>query len=98
MPSPSTGFVRVGGHTSCVAITADGDQVPRLVLDAGTGLRRLSTSLGGRPFHGTLMLGHLYWDHTQGLPFFSAGDDQVPRSSCSARPGRTRRSRPSWPA
>ncbi|HEV2766174.1 MAG TPA: MBL fold metallo-hydrolase [Acidimicrobiales bacterium] len=64
----------MGGHTSCVAITADGDHVPRLVLDAGTGLRRLSASLDGRPFQGTLVLGHLHWDHTQGLPFFAAGD------------------------
>ncbi|MDP9020329.1 MAG: MBL fold metallo-hydrolase, partial [Actinomycetota bacterium] len=74
-PSPGAGFARVGGHTSCVAITADGEHVPRLVLDAGTGLRRLSASLDGRPFRGTLILGHLHWDHTQGLPFFAAGDD-----------------------
>ena len=74
-PSPGDGFAGVGGHTSCVAITADGEDVPRLVLDAGTGLRRLSASLDGRAFRGTLLLGHLHWDHTQGLPFFSAGDD-----------------------
>ncbi len=74
-PSPGAAFARVGGHTSCVAVTADGEHVPRLVLDAGTGLRRLSASLGGRPFQGTLILGHLHWDHTQGLPFFTAGDD-----------------------
>ena len=74
-PSPGDGFAEVGGHTSCVAITADGEDVPRLVLDAGTGLRRLSASLDGRPFHGTLLLSHLHWDHTQGLPFFAAGDD-----------------------
>ena len=74
-PSPGTGFTQVGGHTSCVAITADGERVPRLVLDAGTGLRRLSASLGGRAFQGTLILSHLHWDHTQGLPFFNAGDD-----------------------
>jgi ribonuclease BN (tRNA processing enzyme) len=48
--------------------------VPRLVLDAGTGLQRLSRMLDGRPFAGTLLLGHLHWDHTHGLPFFAAGD------------------------
>lgn len=74
-PSPGAEFAEVGGHTSCVAITANGEQVPRLVLDAGTGLRRLSASLDGRPFRGTVILGHLHWDHTQGLPFFGAGDD-----------------------
>jgi phosphoribosyl 1,2-cyclic phosphodiesterase len=44
------------------------------VLDAGTGLRRVSGLLQGAPFHGTVLLTHLHWDHVQGLPFFSAGD------------------------
>jgi ribonuclease BN (tRNA processing enzyme) len=30
--------------------------------------------MGGAPFKGAILLGHLHWDHTQGLPFFSAGD------------------------
>lgn len=47
---------------------------PKLVLDAGTGLRNLSKLMAGRPFRGTILLGHLHWDHTHGLPFFSAGD------------------------
>jgi ribonuclease BN (tRNA processing enzyme) len=25
------------------------------------------------PFDGTILLGHLHWDHTHGLPFFAAG-------------------------
>jgi phosphoribosyl 1,2-cyclic phosphodiesterase len=44
------------------------------VLDAGTGLRHLSKVLGGEAFVGTLLLGHLHWDHMMGLPFFAAGD------------------------
>lgn len=44
------------------------------MLDAGTGLRRLAEHLAGEPFRGTILLGHLHWDHTQGLPFFPAGD------------------------
>ena len=44
------------------------------MLDAGTGLRRLSRLFGERPFVGSILLGHLHWDHTQGLPFFRAGD------------------------
>jgi len=43
------------------------------VLDAGTGLARLSRSLGGECYIGTILLGHLHWDHTHGLPFFPAG-------------------------
>ena len=72
-PSPGPEFVRYGGHTSCVALAHDG-RPPSLVLDGGTGLRRLSQLLEGGPFRGTLLLGHLHWDHTQGIPFFAAGD------------------------
>jgi phosphoribosyl 1,2-cyclic phosphodiesterase len=45
------------------------------VLDGGTGLQRLSRELGGQPFRGTILLGHLHWDHTHGLPFFPSGDN-----------------------
>jgi len=72
-PAPGADFVRVGGHTSCLAIAPDGRR-PSLVLDAGTGLRRLSALLAGAPFRGTILLSHLHWDHTHGLPFFPAGD------------------------
>ena len=72
-PSPGPAFIRYGGQTSCVAI-AHGDDDPHLVLDGGTGLRRLTAFLGGRTFSGTILVGHLHWDHTHGLPFFRAGD------------------------
>jgi phosphoribosyl 1,2-cyclic phosphodiesterase len=72
-PAPGPQFIRFGGNTSCVALSADGD-APRLLLDGGTGLRRLSQVLGDRPFRGTLLLTHLHWDHVQGLPFFINGD------------------------
>jgi ribonuclease BN (tRNA processing enzyme) len=77
-PAPGAEFVRYGGNTSCVAIAPDpglsGSAGPRLILDAGTGLRRVSRLLGGGPFAGTIMLTHLHWDHVHGLPFFTAGD------------------------
>ena len=44
------------------------------LLDAGTGLRNVAGLLDGAPFRGSLLLSHLHWDHTQGLPFFTAGD------------------------
>lgn len=71
-PAPGLGFVRYGGHTSCVAIAAPG-AAPRLILDAGTGLRTVTELLGGAPFDGTILLGHLHWDHVHGLPFFAGG-------------------------
>lgn len=72
-PAPGADFVRYGGNTSCVALAREGER-PKLVLDGGTGLQNLSRVLGGQPFRGTILLGHLHWDHTHGLPFFSAGD------------------------
>lgn len=71
--APGAGFVRYGGHTSCVAVSEPG-AAPALVLDAGTGLRDLGTLLDGRPFRGDVVLTHLHWDHVQGLPFSGAVD------------------------
>lgn len=77
-PAPGADFVRYGGHTSCVAVSVD-DGPPTLVLDAGTGLRNVSALLDGQPYRGALVLGHLHWDHTQGIPFFVAGDREGSR-------------------
>lgn len=72
-PAPGPEFVRYGGHTSCVALGHDG-QPPSLVLDAGTGIRRVGALMNGTAFRGAILLGHLHWDHTQGLPFAPAFD------------------------
>ncbi|HEY2282820.1 MAG TPA: MBL fold metallo-hydrolase [Solirubrobacteraceae bacterium] len=86
--TPAVGgeFVRYGGHTSCVALAHDaaqgsapGSPRPTLILDAGTGLQVASHLLGGEPYVGTILLSHLHWDHTLGLPFFPAGDDESAR-------------------
>ena len=76
-PAPGPDFVRYGGHTSCVALShgnGSADLRPTLLLDGGTGLRRLPEFLGDRPFEGTVLLTHLHWDHVQGVPFFASGD------------------------
>lgn len=77
-PAPGPDFVRYGGHTSCVAVAHDG-QAPSLLLDAGTGARQVWRLLDGRAFDGVVLLSHLHWDHTHGLPFFRAGDDPAAR-------------------
>src|SRR5690349_3256722 len=77
-PAPGPEFVRYGGHTSCVAVAHDG-QPPSLILDAGTGIRRVTKLLDGQPYVGAILLGHLHWDHTQGLPFFNSGDNPESR-------------------
>ena len=62
-----------GGIRRAWPLAHDGAR-PNLVLDAGTGLRNLTGYLDGHPFRGTILLGHLHWDHTHGLPFFAGGD------------------------
>jgi phosphoribosyl 1,2-cyclic phosphodiesterase len=68
-PSPGPETVEVGGNTSCVEVVCG---ETRIVLDAGTGLRRLGNELLGRgPVDVTVLLSHVHWDHIQGLPFFA---------------------------
>ncbi len=80
-PAPGAEFLRYGGHTSCVALAHDDAAQPALILDAGTGLRRVTPLLGGLPFDGTILLTHLHWDHVHGLPFFTGGDQADSRVS-----------------
>ncbi len=71
-PAPGVPFARYGGSTSCVAL-AHGSEPPSLLLDAGTGIQNVTGLLDGVPYDGSVLLGHLHWDHTHGMPFFGAG-------------------------
>lgn len=68
IPTPGPETERFGGNTSCVHVV--GEDETHLVLDAGTGIRRLGDSLEkvGRV---DLLLSHLHMDHIQGLGFFA---------------------------
>jgi phosphoribosyl 1,2-cyclic phosphodiesterase len=74
IPVPGQATNRYGGNTSCVEVR------PRrgapIIIDAGTGIRRLGKSLMDEAFgegHGevSILISHTHWDHVQGLPFFS---------------------------
>ena len=72
IPTPMAGAQRYGGNTPCVEVDFSSGQ--RIILDAGTGIRRLGLDLiksgdGGLDFH--IFLSHFHWDHVQGLPFFA---------------------------
>jgi phosphoribosyl 1,2-cyclic phosphodiesterase len=71
-PVSGAEHLHYGGHTSCIGLAHSGEP-PTIVLDAGTGLQQLSRVLRGRAFRGTLLLSHLHWDHTHGMPFFRSG-------------------------
>jgi phosphoribosyl 1,2-cyclic phosphodiesterase len=79
LPAPGADYVRYGGHTSCLALAHDDAPAPTLLLDAGTGLVAAAALFDGGPFAGTILLSHLHWDHTYGLPFFAAGDREDSR-------------------
>jgi phosphoribosyl 1,2-cyclic phosphodiesterase len=79
-PAPGEPFVRYGGNTPCVAVTAENGET-RLVIDSGTGIRRVSEVLGPSPFVGTIVFTHLHWDHVQGLPFFRSVDREDARAT-----------------
>ncbi len=70
LPSPGPENARYGGNTSCVEVRgADGSL---LVLDAGSGMRRLGDSLEPELKRLDILLTHLHTDHIQGLGFFDA--------------------------
>lgn len=66
-PGPET--ARYGGNTSCVGVL--GREGTVLVLDAGTGIRRLAKTLPDSARRVDVLLTHLHMDHIQGLGFFA---------------------------
>jgi len=69
IPSAGPETVRYGGNTACVEVRARDGSL--LVLDAGSGIRRLGTTLAGHGRRIDLLLSHLHMDHVQGLGFFA---------------------------
>ena len=67
-PGPET--EHYGGNTSCIQVT--GREGTVLILDAGTGLRRLGRTLPPDMRRVDILLTHLHMDHLQGLGFFGA--------------------------
>ena len=74
IPVPGRTTNRYGGNTSCVEVRPRG--AAPIIIDAGTGIRRLGKSLIEEAFgegKGTasILISHTHWDHVQGLPFFA---------------------------
>jgi len=67
--SPGPDTERYGGNTSCVEVC--GSDGTLLVLDAGTGIRRLGGTIAPEVRRIDILLTHLHMDHIQGLGFFA---------------------------
>ena len=74
LPVPGARTERYGGNTSCVEVTSAAGT--RIIIDGGTGIRRLGKELMRTEFESGrgkahILVSHTHWDHIQGLPFFS---------------------------
>lgn len=69
VPVPGLSTIRYGGNTSCVHIELESGH--DLVLDAGTGIRRLGQVLLNKSTPINILLSHGHWDHVNGYPFFT---------------------------
>jgi phosphoribosyl 1,2-cyclic phosphodiesterase len=88
LPVPGMKTERYGGNTSCVEVRSAAGT--RVVVDAGTGIRKLGkelTQAEGDPAKTNvhLLISHTHWDHIQGLPFFSPLYQQGSRLHVYAR-------------
>src|SRR5450759_410628 len=69
LATPGPEMARYGGNTSCVGVV--GREGTMLVLDAGTGIRRLAATIPESVRRVDILLTHLHMDHIQGLGFFA---------------------------
>lgn len=71
IPTPGRETSTYGGNTSCVEVRV-GNQI--IILDAGSGIRRLGQSLmkevSEKGLDLAMLVTHTHWDHIQGFPFF----------------------------
>ena len=69
LATPDPQMARYGGNTSCVGVA--GREGTLLILDAGTGIRRVAATIAEPVRRVDILLTHLHMDHIQGLGFFT---------------------------
>ena len=74
IPVSDPGFMEFGGNTTCLFISGIDEGAGTLIMDAGTGIRKLGKDImAGKIETGeeiSLGFTHFHWDHIQGFPFF----------------------------
>jgi phosphoribosyl 1,2-cyclic phosphodiesterase len=69
LASAGEATIRYGGNTACVEVRPTPDHL--IVLDAGSGIRALGTTVTDEVRRIDLLITHLHMDHIQGLGFFA---------------------------
>ncbi|MFH0825912.1 MAG: MBL fold metallo-hydrolase [Pseudomonadota bacterium] len=69
--APGRDTLTYGGNTTCLEVTLSSGRT--VIVDAGTGIRCLGTSIMERqlPLDLDLIITHIHWDHIMGFPFFA---------------------------
>lgn len=86
IPAPGPNTMGVGGNTPCVQIT--GEDGTELILDAGSGIRRLAGPELRNAKRLDILLTHLHLDHIHGLLFFAPLFDPEAEVTVWGPPGR----------
>lgn len=70
VPTPGSSYSEYGGNTSCLQVIDNSENY--IILDAGSGLRRLQQhALKAKTKDTLILLSHFHWDHIMGIPFFA---------------------------
>jgi phosphoribosyl 1,2-cyclic phosphodiesterase len=69
IPVSGREYLKYGGDTTCIEIRAHSGEI--IIIDAGTGIRRLGNQLAEENcFDLNFLFTHAHWDHIMGFPFF----------------------------
>lgn len=69
IPVSGKPYCRYGGDTTCIEVRSKNNEI--IIIDAGTGIRRLGNQLfKEKPKQIHLLFTHTHWDHLIGLPLF----------------------------
>lgn len=69
IPVAGKEYVKYGGDTTCIEIRSKNDVI--IIIDAGSGIRRLGNQLlKEQRFEYYMLFTHSHWDHILGFPFF----------------------------
>ncbi|WP_163338718.1 MBL fold metallo-hydrolase [Desulfopila sp. IMCC35008] len=75
IPCPGKHTQKYGGNSACIELRV-GEDDRLIIIDAGSGIRELGTSLLGTdlpkgPIDTQIFLSHTHWDHIMGFPYFT---------------------------